>query len=145
MTTMIITAYSLFVAVGVGVTLWVARKLDIHGLTFAKAGDRYDAETGPAMSHLLVVGFSLVALGIVSLALGIGSNAQTLQQCIESLSSKLGWVIMIIGLMHFTMLTVFAAMGRRLNPVTVRTGNAANEAEPAGTVHQLVKRLHEND
>ena len=73
------------------------------------------------------------------------SNAQTLQQCIESLSSKLGWVIMIIGLMHFTMLTVFAAMGRRLNPVAVRTGNAAKEAEPAGTVHQLVKRLHEND
>ena len=145
MTTIIILTYSIFVAAGVGVTLWVARKLDIHGVTFARAGDRYDAETGPAMSHLLVVGFALVGLGIVSLALGIGSNAQTLQQCIESLSSKLGWVIMIIGLMHFTMLTVFAAMGRRLVPNTLKTGNGGSVVEAGGTVHQLVKRLHETD
>ena len=145
MTTMIILTYSIFVAAGVGVTLWVARKLDIHGVTFARAGDRYDAETGPAMSHLLVVGFALVGLGIVSLALGIGSNAQTLQQCIESLSSKLGWVIMIIGLMHFTMLSVFAAMGRRLNPNTAKTAGSGNAVDSDGTVHQLVKRLHETD
>ena len=74
MTTMIISTYSIFAAAGVGVTLWVAHKLDLHGVTFAKAGDRYDAETGPAMSHLLVVGFALVALGVVSLALGNGKQ-----------------------------------------------------------------------
>jgi len=98
---MIILTYSIFVAAGVGVTLWVARKLDIHGVTFARAGDRYDAETGPAMSHLLVVGFALVGLGIVSLAPELGSNAQTVQQCLESLSSKLGRTILVLGVMHF--------------------------------------------
>jgi len=98
---MIILTYSIFVAAGVGVTLWVARKLDIHGVTFARAGDRYDAETGPAMSHLLVVGFTLVGLGIVSLAPELGSNAQTVQQCLESLSSKLGRTILVLGVMHF--------------------------------------------
>jgi len=101
LTTMIILTYSIFVAAGVGVTLWVARKLDIHGVTFARAGDRYDAETGPAMSHLLVVGFALVGLGIVSLAPELGSNAQTVQQCLESLSSKLGRTILVLGVMHF--------------------------------------------
>ena len=143
MTTMIIATYSIFAAAGVGVTLWVAKKLDIHGVTFAKSGDRYDAETGPAMSHLLVVGFALVAFGVVSLALGMGSNAQTLQQCIESLSSKLGWVIMIIGLLHFIMLTVFAAMGRKWNPDT-KVGNRLVEAT-GGTVQELVQRLHKPD
>ena len=145
MTTMIVSMYSIFVAAGVGVTLWVAHKLDLHGVTFAKAGDRYDAETGPAMSHLMVVGFALVALGVVSLALGLGSNASTLQQCIESLSSKLGWVIMIIGLLHFSMLTVFAAMGRRFTPNSVNHGKASNPADAGGTMHQLVTRLHEKD
>lgn len=50
MTTMIISTYSIFVAVGVGVTWWVAHKLDVHGVTFAKSGETYDAETGPAGS-----------------------------------------------------------------------------------------------
>ena len=144
MTTMIILTYSIFAAAGVGVTLWVARKLDIHGVTFANAGERYNAETGPAMSHLLVVGFALVSLGIVCLALGLGSNAQTVQQCIESLSSKLGWVIMSIGLLHFIMLMVFAAMGQTLTSQPTIAGRAGLDATAPGTVGQLVKRLHEN-
>lgn len=145
MTTMIISTYSIFAAAGIGVTLWVARKLDIHGVTFAKSGERYDAETGPAMSHLLVVGFALVSLGIVSLALGLGSNAQTLQQCIESLSSKLGWVIMSIGLLHFIMLMVFAAMGQKFTPRPPLAGRGNAGVGTPGTVGQLVQRLHDND
>ena len=145
MTTMIISTYSIFAAAGIGVTLWVARKLDIHGVAFAKAGERYDSETGPAMSHLLVVGFALVSLGIVSLALGLGSNAQTLQQCIESLSSKLGWVIMSIGLLHFIMLMVFAAMGQKFTPAPGLSARGNAGTSGPGTVGQLVQRLHEND
>ena len=142
---MLILTYAIYVTVGTGITVWVARKLDVHGVTFAKSGDRYDAETGPAMSHLLVTGFSLVAFGIVTLALGLGSNARTVQECIEALSSKLGWVIMIIGLLHFIMLTVFAAMGRRFLPRTDRAHAAAGDLTTPGTVAQLVSRLHEND
>ena len=145
MTTMIISTYAIYAITGIGVAIWVARKLDIHGVTFAKNGDRYDTETGPAMSHLLVVGFSLVAFGVVSLALGIGSNVQTVQQCIEALSSKLGWVIMIIGMLHFVMLTVFAAMGRTA-PAGLAPTTATNvSAAPLGTVAQLVNRLHPNE
>ena len=145
MTTMISLTYVAYAIAGTGVTIWVSRKLDVHGVTFARSGDRYDAETGPAMSHLLVTGFSLVAFGIVSLALGLGSNAQTLQQCIETLSSKLGWVIMIIGLLHFTMLTVFAAMGRKFSPRTVRGQTVSADGSNASTTAQLVNRLHVND
>ena len=95
------------------------------------------------MSHLLVVGFALVSLGIVSLALGLGSNAQTLQQCIESLSSKLGWVILSIGLLHFIMLMVFAAMGQQFTQKSGLAGRAAAEAG-TGTVGQLVQLVRKN-
>ncbi|MEZ6121691.1 MAG: hypothetical protein R3C49_00790 [Planctomycetaceae bacterium] len=139
MNTMILVTYSLYAVAGVGVTIWVAGKLDRHGVTFARSGDRYDAESGPAMSHLLVVGFSLVSLGIVSLALGNGSRIETAQQCIESLSSKLGWVIMLIGVMHFSMLAVFASMGRRHS--SAEPSDQTRPAQATPTTSELLNRV----
>lgn len=93
------------------------------------------------MCHLLIVGFCLVCFGIVSLALGMGSQGITLQACIETLSSKLGWVVLIIGAMHFLMLSVFAAMGQTLLPTS--------SSQPRGTgshsVSSLVSRRNPAD
>ena len=140
MNTMILVTYSIYVFAGVSVTWWVARKLDQHGVVFARSGDKYDDETGPAMSHLLVVGFALVALGVVSLALGIGSSVSSVQQCIESLSSKLGWVIMAIGALHFSMLAVFAAMGRKYG--TPSSGRSTGHEASNHAAAELLNRLH---
>lgn len=41
---------------------------------------------------------------------------------------------MIIGVLHFSMLSVFAAMSRRFSPNTVRAGNRSTEAA-GGTAH----------
>lgn len=113
MSTPIVWTYLAYLAAGITVTCWVARTQRTHGSTFARSGDSYDAETGPAMCHLLVVGFCLVSFGLLSLNMGVGGSAQSLQACIELISTKLGWVIMAIGAMHFIMLAVFAAMGRK--------------------------------
>lgn len=102
-----------FLATGIIVVCWVASMLRKHGVMFSTKGDRYDSETGPAMCHLLVVGFCLVCLGMISIALSFGGNAVTIQECVEVFSSKLGWVIVLIGILHFLMVSILVNMGRR--------------------------------
>lgn len=124
--------YLAYFVAGVSVTCWVAKTQRQYGVAFARRGDRYDAETGPAMCHLLIVGFCLVCFGIVSIALGLGSKGLTLESCIEALSSKLGWSILLIGAIHFLMLSAFAAMGKRQDP--------DHPATPAHSVSGLLHR-----
>ncbi len=126
--TPIVWTYVAYLLAGITVTCWVAKTQRTHGSTFARTGDRYDSETGPAMCHLLVVGFCLVSFGLLSLMMGTGGNGQTLQACIELVSSKLGWVIMAIGAMHFAMLSVFAAMGRRIDGTFSRPADGATHS-----------------
>ena len=64
-------------------------------------------------SDLLVVGFYLINIGYVTLALKYGVRAASLQEGLEILSTKVGLVLLVLGLMHFFNLFVFTRMRRR--------------------------------
>lgn len=120
-----------FLAIGISVTSWVASMLKRHGVLFSTKGDKYDVETGPAMCHLLVVGFCLVCFGIISIALSFGGNAISIQECVEVFSSKLGWVIVLIGILHFFMVSVLVGMSRRYtSPLSGYRPNPATGTAP---------------
>jgi hypothetical protein len=61
-----------------------------------------------SVNHLLVVGFYLINIGCVSLALKYGEPARVTQQAIEYLSGKVGLVVVIFGVMHFFNLLVLS-------------------------------------
>jgi hypothetical protein len=55
-----------------------------------------------------VVGFYLINIGFVSLALKTEARIYTSRAAIELLSDKLGMVLLILGSMHFFNLYVFS-------------------------------------
>src|SRR5207253_10730051 len=96
-----------------GLTVFVARTLHKNGRVFLVDSFKGNETIADSVNHLLVVGFYLINIGFVSLALKYGPSARTLQEAIEYLSWKVGIVALVLGAMHFINLIVFTAMRKR--------------------------------
>ncbi|MEM7167900.1 MAG: hypothetical protein AAF581_20780 [Planctomycetota bacterium] len=110
------TAYILYLIISIGLTVWVAKTLHANGRIFLV--DAFGGNEGLAdsVNHLLVVGFYLLNIGYVTLALSLkfGVAAPSdVQSVIEFLSLKIGLVLLVLGGMHFFNLIVFGRVRRR--------------------------------
>ena len=112
MNVMVIT-YTIYLVVSTGLTVWVARTLFKSGRVFLVDVFHGNESLADSVNHLLVVGFYLINLGYVSLALKLGYEVETARQSIEALSWKVGLVLLVLGGMHFFNLLVFSRMRRR--------------------------------
>lgn len=113
--------YIIYLLISICLTIWVARTLHKNGRIFLVHSFRGDEKLADSVNHLLVVGFYLINIGYVSLALKEQTHPGTVGQCIEVLSSKIGYVLIVLGIMHFFNLFVFSVMRRR-NPAVHTTG-----------------------
>ncbi len=109
----IVITYLVYVLISVTLTIWVARTLHKRGAIFLVDAFHGNAELAASVNHLLVVGFYLINIGFVSLALKTGAVIATSRQAIEMLSDKLGFVLLILGGMHFFNLFVFSRIRSR--------------------------------
>jgi hypothetical protein len=110
MNTIVIT-YLLYLAISIGLTVWVGRTLFKNGRLFLV--DVFGSEAlADSVNHLLVVGFYLINLGYVSLALRVGNSVDDARAAIETLSWKVGLVLLVLGAMHFFNLFVFSRIRR---------------------------------
>jgi hypothetical protein len=110
---LIILTYSLYLAVSVGLTIWVAGTLSKNGRVFLVDCFHGNEQLADSVNQLLVVGFYLVNLGFVSRFLKLGVEVLTPQDVFEALSSKLGVVLLVLGGMHFFNLLVLTKLRRR--------------------------------
>jgi hypothetical protein len=106
-------SYLAYVVLSIALTVWVARTLHRNGRIFLVGAFHGDERMADSVNHLLVVGFYLINVGYVSLALRYGARPVDLQTAIELLSTKVGLVLMVLGVMHFSNLLVFSRMRRR--------------------------------
>jgi hypothetical protein len=111
--TLIVWTYLVYLAISIALTVWVARTLHRNGRVFLLECFRGNAGLADSVNHLLVVGFYLINIGYVTLALKYGVTAINTQEALESLSTKVGMVLLVLGAMHFFNLAVFARMRRR--------------------------------
>ena len=109
----VVTSYATYLAISLGVTIWVARTLHKNGRIFLVDAFHGNGPLADSVNHLLVVGFYLVNIGFVSLALKFGIRPTDVSEAMELLSAKLGWVLLILGAMHFFNLFVFAKLRSR--------------------------------
>ncbi len=109
----IVYSYFVYLAISLTVTVWVARTLHRRGRIFLVDAFQGQGELADSVNHLLVVGFYLINVGYVAFALKTGDNPVNLRQAIELVSDKLGLVLLVLGLMHFFNLYVFARIRRR--------------------------------
>src|SRR5688572_7490789 len=105
--------YLLYLAISVAITIWVAKTLHKNGRIFLVDSFAGNEALADSINHLLVVGFYLINIGYVSLALRLGEKAADLQGLLEALSTKVGVVLLVLGAMHFLNLYVFSKMRRR--------------------------------
>ena len=112
MNTTVVT-YLLYLAISISLTIWVARTLSHNGIVFLIDVFGGNAVLANSVNHLLVVGFYLINLGFISHALHIGYDVVGARGSIEALASKVGTVLLTLGVMHFFNLYVFSRMRRR--------------------------------
>ena len=105
--------YFSYLAITIALTIWVARTLHRSGRVFLVDAFHGNTELADSVNHLLVVGFYLVNIGYIALALRTDSPMATFRQIIELESVKIGVVLLILGAMHFFNIFVFARMRNR--------------------------------
>lgn len=109
----IVFTYLIYLAVSITLTVWVARTLHQNGRVFLVDVFHGAESLADSVNRLLVVGFYLINLGYVSLALKLGYDVANMQGAIEALSWKVGTVLIVLGGMHFFNLYVFSRIRRR--------------------------------
>jgi len=107
------TTYVLYLAISIALTVWVARTLSKNGRVFLVNSFSNDERLADSINHLLVVGFYLINMGYVTLALKLGDKPESTQEAIELLSTKVGLVLLVLGAMHFFNVFVIAKWGKR--------------------------------
>ena len=108
-----VVTYLVYLAISIGLTVWVARTLHKNGRSFLVDAFHGNEELADSVNHLLVVGFYLVNLGYVSLALKTEQVLHNTGESIELLSQKVGFVLLVLGGMHFFNLYVFNKLRTR--------------------------------
>ena len=108
-----VVAYLLYLVVTVPLTVWVARALHRHGRLFLVDVFHGDERLASAVNQLLVIGFYLLNLGYVAFFLATGRDVTTARQLVELLSTKVGGVALVVGLVHLGNVWAFNAFRRR--------------------------------
>ncbi|WP_128433291.1 hypothetical protein [Streptomyces cyaneus] len=108
-----VIAYVIYLVVSIALTIWVARTLSRNGRIFLADVLRGNEKLADAVNHLLVVGFYLVNLGFVALYLSDDGTVLDTRGIFEALSTKLGVVLLVLGVMHLGNVYVLNKIRRR--------------------------------
>lgn len=108
-----VVAYVVYLLISVALTIWVARTLSRNGRIFIASVLHGDEKLADAVNHLLVVGFYLVNLGFVALYLKAADAVVDARGLFETLSVKLGVVLLVLGVMHLGNVWVLNKIRRR--------------------------------
>ena len=105
-------AYLAYVVISIGLCVWVGRTLHKNGRAFLIDVFHARHDLADSVNHLRVVGFYLINVGYMSLALKLAEAPTTATGAVEALSHKVGLVLVVLGAMHFFNLFVFSRIRR---------------------------------
>lgn len=109
----IIITYMLYLVITISLTVWVAKTLFKNGKVFLIDIFHGNRELADSVNNLLLVGFYLVNIGYAVYTLQVNYAIINLQDLVESLSLKVGLIILILGAMHFFNLYIFFKLRKR--------------------------------
>ena len=109
----VVLTYVIYLLISIGLTVGVGWALARSGRTFLL--DVFGGNEGlaEAVNRLLVVGFYLLNLGFVTLTMQTSGNIDSARQGVQLLSVKIGEVLLVLGVLHFSNLAVFARVRGR--------------------------------
>ena len=110
--TVMFWTYVIYFVICTGITSWVGGTLKRNGPTFVAHGKEFSVPVIESIIHLLIVGFYLIAFGAICFLLQFGERASSAETAIETLSVKVGSILVITGMLHFFVLSTFAKLRR---------------------------------
>lgn len=121
-----IGTYLIYLPVTIILTVWVAKALFTNGKVFLLEIFHHDTVLAESVNKLLLVGFYLVNIGYAVYTLEISTSIETIQGVIETLSLKVGWIILVLGAMHFFNLFILFSLRKKALAVSAVTRTQAN-------------------
>jgi hypothetical protein len=109
-----IVGYLAYLIVSVPAAMWVGSTLYRRGRVFLVEIFEGNEDLADAVNHLLAVGFYLVSIGFVAIALRFGVNPNNTREVFESVSTQVGVVLLVLGVMHMTNLLVLKVSRSRV-------------------------------
>lgn len=109
----IIITYCLYLVITLALTIWVARTLFKNGKIFLIDIFHGNKDLADSVNNLLLVGFYLINIGYAVYTLQVTYDITNVREVIESLSIKIGLIILILGGMHFFNLYIFFTLRKR--------------------------------
>src|SRR3954469_12723471 len=113
--------YVVYLLITIPLTIWVASTLSRNGRVFLEDVFAGDDALANAVNKLLVVGFYLLNLGFVVLFLRIDDPGIELNGLFDTLSVKVGVVMLTLGVLHFVNVYIFNAIRRRSRMENLRS------------------------
>ena len=110
---MIEMTYATYIVISIAMTIWVARTLSKNGQVFLFDSFDGNENLAESVNHLLVVGFYLLNIGYILLALKTYKQIDTLRVSIEFLSEQVGLVLLVLGALHIINVIVIAKWRHR--------------------------------
>ena len=121
-------SFTTYLSISIAMTIWVARTLSTNGYVFLVEAFGARADLAHSINHMLVVGFYLINIGFVLLALRYGARPIDVPGVMEYVSTKVGLAMLVLGAMHFALMYVIAKYGRHA------AGYIAEEASAKASV-----------
>jgi hypothetical protein len=108
-----ILTYLVYLSVSITLTVLVANVLFKNGRIFLVDIFEHNEPLADSVNKLLLVGFYLINIGYVSIALKETYSIVNYQEVIERLSYKIGVIILVLGAMHFFNLFIFFKLRKK--------------------------------
>lgn len=105
-------SFAAYLTLTIAMTIWVAHTLSTNGYVFLVEAFDAREDLAQSINHMLVVGFYLINIGFVLLAMRYGTRPDDIPGAMEYVSTKVGLAMLVLGAMHFTLMYVIAKYGR---------------------------------
>ncbi len=109
----------IYLATSVAIALLVGWTLHRNGRVFLVEVYQGKEDLADSVNHLILVGFYLLSIGFVAVAIRIsaGIGLEDMGGAIQVVSTKVGLVLLVLGVTHFLNLIMFSRMRWRVRLV----------------------------
>lgn len=108
-----VLSYLIYLPITIVLTIWVGHMLFKNGKIFLVDIFERNLELAQSVNQLLLVGFYLINIGYAVFTLSNTEMIDSYRVLIETLSKKVGVIILILGAMHFANIFIFYRLRKR--------------------------------
>ena len=108
-----VITYIVYIAISLILTFWVGGTLHKYGRTFLLDIFKKDEVLTDSINKLLLIGFYLLNFGYILYATYTHRSIETATKMIELLSTKIGAIVIVLGVIHVFNILVLLRMRRK--------------------------------